>query len=152
MLFGKKEMREFSTNHHDERVKSMMRKIEELTSKVARQHETILKLENNTYYSKQFEDLPITTLGRNQINHDTYQITINQITIKELLDIWDIDDINEDSEMAQVLRHLRAAVVEIQILKDQLDTIEARGKANAQERIALIQENMDLKKLRRNEK
>ncbi len=102
---------------------------------------------SETYYDKQFEDLPISIRGRSQISHDTYQITINQVTIKDLLDIWNIDDINENSEMAQVLRHLRAAVAEAQTLRDQLDTIEARGKANAQERVALIQENKELIKL-----
>jgi hypothetical protein len=101
---------------------------------------------SETYYDKQFEDLPISIRGRSPVSHNTYQITINQITIKDLLDIWNIDDIYEDSEMAQVLRHLRAAVAEAQTLRGQLDAIEARGKANAQERIGLIEENINLKK------
>ena len=33
-------------------------------------------------------------------------------TVRELLEIWDIDDPNEDSEMAQVLRLLRTATNE----------------------------------------
>jgi hypothetical protein len=54
-----------------------------------------------------FEDLPITvgdwvTKGeyRKQIKRDT--------TIRELLDTWDIDDPAEDTEIAQVMRLLRA--------------------------------------------
>jgi septal ring factor EnvC (AmiA/AmiB activator) len=45
MKFGYKEMREFAESSDDPRVKSMMNRIEELKSKLARQHNLLQELE-----------------------------------------------------------------------------------------------------------
>ena len=46
MRFGIFEMREFAKQSDDERVKAMMRRIEELTSKCARWNEALWQLED----------------------------------------------------------------------------------------------------------
>lgn len=55
---------------------------------------------------ERFEDLPI-TFEETEREGEWRRTVKRKGTIKELLDIWDIDDPHEDSEMAQVLRHLR---------------------------------------------
>ncbi len=54
-----------------------------------------------------FEDLPIILDDTEYLGG--WQRRISKIgTIKDLLEIWDINDESETSEIAQVLRHLRA--------------------------------------------
>jgi len=54
-----------------------------------------------------FEDLPI-EIKEYEYNKDGWSRKVKKPgTIADLLEIWPIDDPNEDSEMAQVLRHLR---------------------------------------------
>ena len=55
----------------------------------------------------EFLDLPI-TFDDEEVNADGWRRRIRREgTVRELLEIWDIDDPAEVSEMAQVLRHLR---------------------------------------------
>ena len=57
-----------------------------------------------------FEDLPI-LLDETEYTSGGWHRTIKkQGTIADLLETWDIDDPDEDSTMAQVLRHLRDAL------------------------------------------
>jgi hypothetical protein len=59
-----------------------------------------------------FEDLPI--IFDEVEKNGEWTRRVNRIgTISELLEIWNIDDENETSEMAQVLRHLREYVSKI---------------------------------------
>ena len=82
MLFGIFEMKEFAKNHEDERVKLMMRKIEELTNKAARQHETILKLENDIRLANKdwceedeaIKKLALTVLPKHEVEGDEWHI------------------------------------------------------------------------------
>jgi hypothetical protein len=53
-----------------------------------------------------FEDLPI-EFDDEEHNGEWSRPTRRKGTVAELLNIWDIDDPAEDSEMAQVLRYLR---------------------------------------------
>lgn len=53
-----------------------------------------------------FEDLPI-VFDDYETDGEWRRRVKRQGTVKDLLEIWDIDDECEDSEMAQVLRHLR---------------------------------------------
>ena len=53
-----------------------------------------------------FEDLPIIVQDYEK-NGEWTRTVKRQTTIAELLKNWDIDDPNEMTEMAQVLRHLR---------------------------------------------
>ena len=55
---------------------------------------------------ERFEDLPI-FLDDYEVKDGWSRRILRQTTIAELLTTWDIDDANEQSEMAQVLRHLR---------------------------------------------
>jgi hypothetical protein len=55
---------------------------------------------------EKFEDLPI-TFDDYEINGEWRRRTTRTGTISDLLKIWIIDDPYEDSQMAQVLRHLR---------------------------------------------
>jgi septal ring factor EnvC (AmiA/AmiB activator) len=66
MLFGIFEMREFAKNHEDERIKSMMRKIESLTSKLSRFNEKIL--EQEAELNKLNEMLNETAYGQKKID------------------------------------------------------------------------------------
>jgi hypothetical protein len=50
-------------------------------------------------------------------------------TVKDLLDTWDIDDPNEQSEIAQVLRHLRDATIALHPPMKASDAIKAIRKA-----------------------
>lgn len=52
MKFGYKEMREFAESSDDPRVKSMMKRIEELKSKLARYHGLLQELERHLAESK----------------------------------------------------------------------------------------------------
>ena len=57
-----------------------------------------------------FEDLPI-ELTRTKWYKNGWRKDIKESgTIADLLKVWDIDDPDENSEMAQVLRHLRDAL------------------------------------------
>lgn len=54
-----------------------------------------------------FEDLPI-KLEEVEYSTDGWQRTVQKPgTVADLLEIWDIDDDTDISAMAQVLRHLR---------------------------------------------
>lgn len=56
-----------------------------------------------------FLDLPI-VFDAEEVNSEGWRRrTTRRGTVRELLEIWDIDDESETSEMAQVLRHLRTA-------------------------------------------
>lgn len=58
-----------------------------------------------------FLNLPI-MIKDDEINAEGWRRPImRQSTIRELLDTWNIDDETEQSEMAQVLRHLRTAIL-----------------------------------------
>ena len=60
---------------------------------------------------QKFEDLPI--FVDETIRDGEWSKTVKrETTISELLEIWDIDDVTDESEMAQVLRHLRAALAD----------------------------------------
>ena len=60
---------------------------------------------------QKFEDLPI--FIDETIRDGEWSKTVKrETTISELLEIWDIDDVTDESEMAQVLRHLRAALAD----------------------------------------
>ena len=82
MLFGISEMREFAKNHEDERIKSMMRKLEVLMTKAARQHEVILKLESeiklhNKDWCEEDEaikELALTVLPSDRVEGDEWHI------------------------------------------------------------------------------
>lgn len=64
-------------------------------------------MSNDTANNSAFLDLPI-TFPELETNEQGWSRTVSrQGMIRELLDSWDIDDPLEDSEMAQVLRHLR---------------------------------------------
>ena len=55
----------------------------------------------------EFLALPI-VFNAEEVNAEGWRRrTTRQGTVAELLEIWDIDDESETSEMAQVLRHLR---------------------------------------------
>jgi len=69
MLFGISEMREFAKNHEDERIQSMMRKIEALMSKIARQHEAVLKIE------EELKILSDEVIRLQAIEHEIYKLT-----------------------------------------------------------------------------
>ena len=57
-----------------------------------------------------FEDLPI-IFDETEYHKDGWKRDVRrQSTISELLKTWDIDDPTENSEMAQVLRHLRRII------------------------------------------
>ena len=62
---------------------------------------------------EKFEDLPIVFDDYEQDGEWRRRVK-RQGTIKELLEIWDIDDPHEDTEIAQVLRHLRRVLDETQ--------------------------------------
>jgi hypothetical protein len=53
-----------------------------------------------------FEELPI-EFNDEERDGEWSRPTRRKGTVAELLEIWDINDPSEDSEMAQVLRHLR---------------------------------------------
>lgn len=71
-----------------------------------------------------FTDLPI-EFNETEQNGEWTRRTKRQGTVAELLSIWNIDDDNEQSEMAQVLRHLRQLCEQRNNPKDllQLDVI-----------------------------
>lgn len=58
-----------------------------------------------------FEDLPI-VFDETEWDGEWRKTVKRQGTVKDLLEIWNIDDDCEDSEMAQVLRHLRRVMEE----------------------------------------
>ena len=60
---------------------------------------------------QKFEDLPI-FLDETIRDGEWSKTVKRETTISELLEIWDIDDVTDASEMAQVLRHLRAALAD----------------------------------------
>lgn len=57
-----------------------------------------------------FEDLPILLYETEYKSGGWHRSVKKQRTIADLLKIWDIDDPDEISEIAQVLRHLRRAI------------------------------------------
>ncbi len=55
---------------------------------------------------EKFEDLPITFKER-VYQGEWIKMVKRQGTVAELLEVWDIDDPYDDTEITQVLRHLK---------------------------------------------
>ena len=64
-----------------------------------------------------FEDLPIILDKTEFSDYSVIRVIKENGTIADLLKVWDIDDPDEDSEMAQVLRHLRNVCKELEAKK-----------------------------------
>jgi hypothetical protein len=77
---------------------------------------------------RSFLDLPI-TLSSTEWNGEWSRQVERLGTVKDLLATWDIDDPDEQSEMAQVLRHLRTAVAMLNPEPSAKETIAALRKA-----------------------
>jgi hypothetical protein len=100
MLFGIFEMKEFANNHEDERVKLMMRKIEGLTNKAARQHETILKLENDIRLANKdwceedeaIKKLALTVLPGYEVEGDEWHIPRTVELVEMIVDRLSMQD------------------------------------------------------------
>jgi hypothetical protein len=100
MLFGIFEMKEFAKNHEDERVKVMMRKIEGLTNKAARQHETILKLENDIRLANKdwceedeaIKKLALTVLPGYEVEGDEWHIPRTVELVEMIVDRLSMQD------------------------------------------------------------
>jgi len=77
---------------------------------------------------RSFLDLPI-TLTSTEWNGEWSRQVERVGAVKDLLATWDIDDPDEQSEMAQVLRHLRTAIAMLNPEPSAKETIAALRKA-----------------------
>jgi hypothetical protein len=75
-----------------------------------------------------FLGLPVTLYGTEWNGEWSRRVT-RFGTVKDLLDTWDIDDPDEQSEIAQVLRHLRDATIALHPPMKASDAIKAIRKA-----------------------
>jgi len=75
-----------------------------------------------------FLALPITHI-ETEWNGEWSRRVTREGTVKDLLDTWDIDDPDEQAEIAQVLRHLRDATIALHPPMKAADAIKAIRKA-----------------------
>ena len=77
---------------------------------------------------REFKDLPI-VLKETERNGEWSRAVYRDSSIAELLETWNIDDPQEESEMAQVLRYLRDAVNEINKIEESYGTYRPNKSA-----------------------
>jgi hypothetical protein len=124
MKFGISEMREFAENHEDERVYLIFKRMEEARSKMAQWCDEVNRL--NEFIKRQNQDW----------------CDMDEAIKKQALRVLDAKRVEGDKwHVPRDVELVELIVEEYIAIKEQLEVIEARGKANAQERIALIQEN-----------
>lgn len=124
MKFGIAEMREFAENHEDDRVFLIFRRMEEARSKMAQWCDEVNQL--NELIERQNKDW----------------CDMDEAIKKQALRVLDAKRVEGDSwYVPRDVELVEMIVEEYMAIKEQFEAIEARGRANAQERIALIHEN-----------
>jgi len=130
MLFGIFEMREFAYSHEDERVKSMMRKIEVLMSKLAGQHEIILKLENDIRQANKdwceedeaIKELALRVLPSDKVEGDEWHVP-RTVELVEMI----VDELNMQNSFCHI------SIDQRNKLYDEVDKLKEEVKILAQE-------------------